>query len=99
LGSDPTSIASTVEDSPDADLIALNVVVDAKRESPRKQSIVTVDNPVNTGVEQQGVDIGVQRLEEVRADAWGLPLVECETGELSSSAKLRSLILTRAWSP
>lgn len=53
----PQRISTAIEYCMDTDDLAINYIIDGKRESLRKTTIVSKNDVVDSGVEKEGVDI------------------------------------------
>src|SRR5581483_97303 len=73
----PIRIASAVEDGIDPNDLALRAIIDCEREPLRQQAVIPLeDDGVNSREQEERVDVGEDRIEEVRTQARTLALVE-----------------------
>ncbi len=57
---------------------SLSAVIDGKREAFRKTAVISVDDLMNSGMHKQGIDVGEQIVEKVRAKSCFATFVEAK---------------------
>lgn len=73
---DGGGILAAVEDAPDLDFLPFDTIIGRVGKAPRQRAGVAEHLPMNAGIQQQGVDIREQRIEEVIAEPRLLPFVK-----------------------
>ncbi len=76
---DPLRIATAVEHGPHVCGVPAHFVVDREGERPPEQAMQAVNSAVSPRVEREGIDVGKERIQEIRAEPLLLFFVEGET--------------------